>query len=68
MFWRLYEKMGEARGVSRICLIIHIQIYWSICSLHLIAGCAFVKFSSHPEAQAAITSLHGSQTMPVSTD
>ncbi|KAL7050125.1 hypothetical protein ACKWTF_003964 [Chironomus riparius] len=27
-------------------------------------GCAFVKFSSHPEAQAAITSLHGSQTMP----
>lgn len=31
-----------------------------------IAGCAFVKFSSHPEAQAAITSLHGSQTMPVS--
>jgi hypothetical protein len=25
-----------------------------------------VKFSSHPEAQAAITSLHGSQTMPVS--
>ncbi|CAO1319057.1 unnamed protein product [Diamesa hyperborea] len=27
-------------------------------------GCAFVKFGSHPEAQAAITSLHGSQTMP----
>ncbi|XP_061704131.1 CUGBP Elav-like family member 4 isoform X5 [Cydia pomonella] len=27
-------------------------------------GCAFVKFSSHQEAQAAITSLHGSQTMP----
>lgn len=24
-----------------------------------------MKFSSHPEAQAAITSLHGSQTMPV---
>lgn len=30
------------------------------------AGCAFVKFSSHQEAQAAINSLHGSQTMPVS--
>lgn len=30
-----------------------------------ISGCAFVKFSSHQEAQAAITSLHGSQTMPV---
>ena len=30
------------------------------------AGCAFVKFSSHTEAQAAIHALHGSQTMPVS--
>lgn len=29
-------------------------------------GCAFVKFSSHAEAQAAINSLHGGQTMPVS--
>ncbi|XP_042560209.1 CUGBP Elav-like family member 4 isoform X7 [Clupea harengus] len=27
-------------------------------------GCAFVKYSSHAEAQAAITALHGSQTMP----
>ncbi|XP_014681752.1 PREDICTED: CUGBP Elav-like family member 4 [Priapulus caudatus] len=27
-------------------------------------GCAFVKFGSHAEAQAAITHLHGSQTMP----
>ncbi|XP_063146970.1 CUGBP Elav-like family member 5 isoform X1 [Candoia aspera] len=27
-------------------------------------GCAFVKFSSHNEAQAAIHALHGSQTMP----
>ncbi|XP_044140719.1 CUGBP Elav-like family member 5 isoform X18 [Bufo gargarizans] len=27
-------------------------------------GCAFVKFSSHAEAQAAIHALHGSQTMP----
>uniref|UniRef100_A0A3P9ANR7 CUGBP Elav-like family member 6 n=1 Tax=Esox lucius TaxID=8010 RepID=A0A3P9ANR7_ESOLU len=27
-------------------------------------GCAFVKFSSHTEAQAAINSLHGGQTMP----
>ncbi|BES97545.1 RNA recognition motif. (a.k.a. RRM, RBD, or RNP domain) [Nesidiocoris tenuis] len=27
-------------------------------------GCAFVKFGSHIEAQAAINSLHGSQTMP----
>ncbi|XP_011822839.1 PREDICTED: CUGBP Elav-like family member 5 [Mandrillus leucophaeus] len=28
------------------------------------SGCAFVKFSSHTEAQAAIHALHGSQTMP----
>ncbi|MBN3308922.1 CELF4 protein, partial [Amia calva] len=27
-------------------------------------GCAFVKFSSHAEAQAAINNLHGGQTMP----
>uniref|UniRef100_A0A8C4QHV4 CUGBP Elav-like family member 5 n=1 Tax=Eptatretus burgeri TaxID=7764 RepID=A0A8C4QHV4_EPTBU len=27
-------------------------------------GCAFVKFASHAEAQAAINALHGSQTMP----
>lgn len=35
-------------------------------SLPLCLGCAFVKFSSHAEAQAAISALHGSQTMPVS--
>ncbi|KPP60111.1 hypothetical protein Z043_121911 [Scleropages formosus] len=28
-------------------------------------GCAFVKFSTHTEAQSAISALHGSQTMPV---
>ncbi|XP_013860045.1 CUGBP Elav-like family member 5a isoform X15 [Austrofundulus limnaeus] len=27
-------------------------------------GCAFVKFSTHTEAQSAIGTLHGSQTMP----
>ncbi|XP_056615863.1 CUGBP Elav-like family member 5a isoform X3 [Triplophysa dalaica] len=27
-------------------------------------GCAFVKFSTHAEAQSAIGALHGSQTMP----
>lgn len=35
-------------------------------SFSLYTGCAFVKFSSHAEAQAAINSLHGGQTMPVS--
>ncbi|XP_010764267.1 CUGBP Elav-like family member 5a isoform X1 [Notothenia coriiceps] len=28
-------------------------------------GCAFVKFSTHTEAQSAISALHGSQTMPI---
>lgn len=28
-------------------------------------GCAFVKFQSHAEAQAAIAALHGSRTLPV---
>jgi hypothetical protein len=32
----------------------------------VLTGCAFVKYSSHAEAQAAINALHGSQTMPVS--
>lgn len=27
-------------------------------------GCAFVKYTQHSEAQAAINNLHGSQTMP----
>lgn len=27
-------------------------------------GCAFVKYSTHGEAQTAINALHGSQTMP----
>lgn len=38
-------------------------LFYYDCS---VSGCAFVKFSSHQEAQAAINSLHGSQTMPVS--
>lgn len=38
----------------------------SISLVFLYTGCAFVKFSSHAEAQAAINSLHGGQTMPVS--
>ncbi|XP_062412261.1 CUGBP Elav-like family member 5a isoform X2 [Sardina pilchardus] len=31
-------------------------------------GCAFVKFSTHAEAQSAISALHGSQTMPSGSD
>ncbi len=37
-----------------------------VCVFFL-SGCAFVKFSTHAEAQSAISALHGSQTMPVST-
>ena len=29
-------------------------------------GCAFVKYQGHAEAQAAISTLHGSRTLPVS--
>ena len=29
-------------------------------------GCAFIKFSSRQEAQAAINEMHGSEIMPVS--
>ena len=38
--------------------------FWSLLFFQI--GCAFVKFSTHAEAQTAINSLHGSQTMPVS--
>ena len=31
------------------------------------SGCAFVKVASYKEAETAIESLHGSQTMPVSS-
>uniref|UniRef100_A0A8C1JMR3 Cugbp, Elav-like family member 5a n=1 Tax=Cyprinus carpio TaxID=7962 RepID=A0A8C1JMR3_CYPCA len=34
-----------------------------VCVFFL-SGCAFVKFSTHAEAQSAISALHGSQTMP----
>jgi len=30
-------------------------------------GCAFLKFSSHAEALAAVNTMHGSRTMPVSS-
>lgn len=49
---------------------LHYTIYMSLClCVHLLSlpGCAFVKFSTHTEAQSAISALHGSQTMPVST-
>lgn len=41
-------------------------VFDSYYSLSLSSGCAFVKYSTHAEAQAAISALHGSQTMPVS--
>lgn len=50
-------RCGRATAVPSLRLL---------CSLCPFPGCAFVKFSSHTEAQAAIHALHGSQTMPVS--
>jgi len=40
----------------------------SIDECCIMAGCAFVKFSSTNDAQSAIDGLHGSQTMPVSVE
>jgi len=41
-------------------------IVYRLCDMVCLPGCAFVKFSSHADAQTAISALHGSQTMPVS--
>ncbi|KAI3377704.1 hypothetical protein L3Q82_008858 [Scortum barcoo] len=51
--------MGPVRAIS---LMLCPSFLFLLFSVH--AGCAFVKFSSHAEAQAAINSLHGGQTMP----
>lgn len=40
---------------------------FAVMAAFLLTGCAFVKFSSYADAQNAITALHGSQTMPVSS-
>jgi len=42
------------------------RLRYALCVLDGLTGCAFVKFSNTREAQSAIDSLHGSQTMPVS--
>lgn len=42
-----------------MCLATYVHLFLPL-------GCAFVKFSTHTEAQSAISALHGSQTMPVS--
>jgi len=36
------------------------------CLVYILVGCAFLKFSSHAEALAAVNTMHGSRTMPVS--
>uniref|UniRef100_A0A8C2IYV5 CUGBP, Elav-like family member 4 n=1 Tax=Cyprinus carpio TaxID=7962 RepID=A0A8C2IYV5_CYPCA len=41
-----------------------VHSYINIMKYIYISGCAFVKYSTHAEAQAAISALHGSQTMP----
>lgn len=55
-------KNGFFLSAFQICLTFcFLSVFFTVCT-----GCAFVKFSSHGEAQAAINSLHGGQTMPVS--
>lgn len=69
--WKVFLFSSLSRFLRRggrdhsICWSNLIFIEFSFCFLYF-PGCAFVKFSAHQEAQAAITSLHGSQTMPVS--
>ncbi len=54
----LKNKIWRPRNVCK-CQSVFLTFFHSL-------GCAFVKYSSHAEAQAAISALHGSQTMPVS--
>ncbi|NWR47350.1 CELF3 protein, partial [Regulus satrapa] len=48
-----WAPYGPATAKSNLCHVPSVPL-----------GCAFVKYGSHAEAQAAINSLHGSQTMP----
>ncbi|KPP56600.1 CUGBP Elav-like family member 4-like, partial [Scleropages formosus] len=60
---RLFELFGNIEE----CTILRGPDGNSKGKLHCfetIYSCAFVKYSSHAEAQAAINALHGSQTMP----
>uniref|UniRef100_A0A182M4I7 RRM domain-containing protein n=1 Tax=Anopheles culicifacies TaxID=139723 RepID=A0A182M4I7_9DIPT len=61
--YRFLMRISPAHGrgglsVDRCSILPPVDV-WNQC-----LSCAFVKFTSHQEAQAAITSLHGSQTMP----
>lgn len=51
------RQLFQAYGAIEECTILRDQSGSS-------KGCAFVKYSSHAEAQTAINALHGSQTMP----
>ena len=58
----------RAQSTYCVCVLysdIHVVGYRDGGLLWLVVGCAFLKFTSHEEARAALT-LHGSQTMPVS--
>jgi len=75
IFLLLWEILDRERIIFSIFKILTIQIVKSIMTFFtylikitplFVSGCAFVKLSSHQEALAAINSLHGSQTMPVS--
>ncbi|GFT79307.1 CUGBP Elav-like family member 4 [Nephila pilipes] len=53
--------MVEISRISKRLLIFCLFLFFQTATSF---GCAFVKFGSHSEAQAAIGALHGSQTMP----
>lgn len=63
MVGNLFCHMNE---IMQKCTMLQFLISISVMYFFCLKGCAFVKYSTHTEAQAAINGLHGSQTMPVS--
>uniref|UniRef100_A0A8B9PR81 RRM domain-containing protein n=1 Tax=Apteryx owenii TaxID=8824 RepID=A0A8B9PR81_APTOW len=59
---RMTRNMFLSEQDTRLDRLFLVSIQPFLCSSF--SGCAFVKYSSHAEAQAAINALHGSQTMP----
>uniref|UniRef100_A0A803YS20 RRM domain-containing protein n=1 Tax=Meleagris gallopavo TaxID=9103 RepID=A0A803YS20_MELGA len=64
------DRMGRGMRMGMEIRMGTVRVYWAgegrALSLltPLSPGCAFVKFQSHAEAQAAIAALHGSRTLP----
>lgn len=58
--WPVWPFIPHSSDLFKCC-----NIYASN-HVFCVAGCAFVKYQSNAEAQAAISALHGSRTLPVS--